>query len=221
MAIPAENTPACEDFSRYKRYPVQFFNKWRTFVHLFALHFIVVPYINLFVRPKVYGRRNRPARGPYIIAAHHITMFDPMLVSWAVRYPVAYMAKVELFQHPLMARVYYSLGTFALDRDNPDSATLKTAFNVLKSPERWALCIFPEGTRSKTGEVLPLKKGIGGLAKKTGLPVLPIGLYREESTQRFVVTIGEAITDVTDAETVQDKVYEALAHLSDPNWKRT
>ncbi len=220
FASMSETPPPFErDLKRYKGFSASHFSKARFYFQLFVLRSFVLPFLILKYHPKRYGLKYAPKTGPFIVAANHISMLDPPLVSYAVNYPIAYMAKKELFQNFWAAEFYRSQGCFALDRDNPDSATLKTAFNVLKSPAKWALGLFPEGTRSTTGEVLPLKKGIGGLAQKTNTPILPVGIYRDENN-RFVVTVGEMITDVSDAEKVQEKVYEALVHLTDPSWKR-
>ncbi len=214
--VPAEQVVS----KRYKSYPISHFSKWRYHFQLIILDFLILPFVILRYRPIIFGRKHVPEKGPFIVAANHISMVDPPLVSLAVHYPVAYMAKKELFKHPLAAEFYRSQGCFALDRDNPDSATLKTAFNVLKSPANWALGIFPEGTRSMDGRILPLKKGLGGLAQKTKSPVLPVGITRNEEG-RFVVTVGELITDVADADALQDRVYEALVHLVDLSWDRS
>lgn len=201
---------------RYKSCSLQHFSRWRFYFTKFVLYGFVIPGLCWKYRVEIRGRENVPKRGPFIVAANHITMADPPLVSYAVGYPIAYMAKKELFKTRLMAEFFRSQACFALDRDNPDSATLKTALNVLKSPTKWALGMFPEGTRSTTGEILPLKKGLGGLACKTKTPVLPVGVYRV-SPKRFRVTIGKLITDVSDAEAVQQKVYEALVALTRPD----
>lgn len=201
---------------RYKSYPASHFSWWRAWAQRFTMHFLVIPWLVLKCKPSVYGKSNVPRTGPFIVAANHISMLDPPLIAYAINYPIAYMAKRELFKHLWAAEFYRFQGTFALDRDNPDSATLKTAFNVLRSPGKWALGIFPEGTRSRTGEILPLKKGVGALAQKTGVPVLPIGI-RKEPDGRVIIRIGQMIHDVSNAEAVQEQVYQALVTLTTPD----
>jgi 1-acyl-sn-glycerol-3-phosphate acyltransferase len=201
------------DLKPYKSYPVSYYSRWRIFLHLFVCYFLVTPFIFLKCRPHVSGRENLPKAGPYIVASNHVSMLDPPLIAYAMRYPVAFMAKKELFNTRLKAEFYRLVGTFALDRDNPDSATLKTALNVLKSPTKWALCIFPEGTRSENGQILPLKKGIGALAHKTGVPVVPVGITKGSGKDIFL-TFGKPITDVSDPEAIQDQVYQALVNLT-------
>jgi 1-acyl-sn-glycerol-3-phosphate acyltransferase len=204
---------------RYKSYPLPHFTRLRKRVHMFILNYMIRPWFVSKYKMHVYGRQNIPRVAPYIVASNHISMLDPLVISLGLQYPVAYMAKRELFEKWWAAEFFRLVGTFALDRDNPDSATLKTAFNVLRSPAKWVLGIFPEGTRSLTGEVLPLKKGVGGLAQKTKTPVLPVGIFRDASGE-LTLTIGELMTNVTDPDKIQEQVYEALVHLSNPDWDR-
>lgn len=200
----------------YKSYPVSHFSKARVLYYFFILNTVVRPFLFYKVRPKVIGWENVPRnQGNFIVASNHISMVDPPLLAHALAYPIAFMAKRELFNAQWKAAIYRSLGTFALDRDNPDSATLKTALNVLKSPAGWALGIFPEGTRSTTGEILPFKKGLGSMAHKTGVPVVPVGITRF-GKNRLLVRIGKPITGLADAEAIQDAVYKALVDLTQP-----
>lgn len=205
------------DLTRYKSLSAKHFSKGRQYFQYLVFWTVVAPWVFIFRRPKIYGRQNIPRhlKTSFIVACNHISLWDPPLVSVALFYPVAYMAKKELFKHWFMAEFYRSQGCFALDRDNPDSKTLKTAINVLTSPSRWALGIFPEGTRGTDGQILPLKKGIGAMAQKYQVPILPVGI-RNDASGRAIVTIGELMTDVSDAEQVQQAVYEALVALTRP-----
>jgi 1-acyl-sn-glycerol-3-phosphate acyltransferase len=205
------------DLNRYKSLGVGHFSRLRQILHFWVVLLFVAPLVYIFRRPRIYGREHVPKglKTSFIVASNHISLWDPPLVTVSVRYPIAYMAKKELFKTWVMAEFFRSQACFALDRDSPDSKTLKTAINVLNSPSRWALGIFPEGTRSHDGTVLPLKKGIGAMAQKYQVPVLPVGIRNCEDG-RAEVRIGELITDVSDAEKVQQAVYEALVALTRP-----
>ena len=215
----AETNADPDSLRRYTNCPPRHFSRWRFWWYLFVLRFISNPLLMLTFRPRVFGRQNVPAIGPFIVVSNHVNAFDPFFVARAVGYPVAFMAKKELFRYRFVGEAIRLMGSFALDRDNPSSSTLKTAFNVLKSRARWALGMFPEGTRSRTGSLLPLKKGVGGLAVKTGSPVLPIGIHRGMAG-RFIVTVGEVIADDPDPEVVHTRIHESLLHLVDPGWDR-
>jgi 1-acyl-sn-glycerol-3-phosphate acyltransferase len=200
---------------RYKSCTPRHFSRWRFYFHLFALRFIFRPVLVLARRPKVYGQENVPRGGPFIVVSNHIDTFDPIQISHAVDYPIAYVAKKELFGNLPMAEFYRFMGCFALDRERPGGASLKSAFNVLRSRAGWALGMFPEGTRSHTNELLPLKKGVGSIAQKTRLPILPVGIQKNVEG-RFILIIGKLIRDVSDAEATHRKVSEALVSLTDP-----
>jgi 1-acyl-sn-glycerol-3-phosphate acyltransferase len=163
--------------TRYKSLSISYFSVWRAWVQKLTIMLLVMPLFRLAgKRLRVVGKSHVPRHGKFILAAHHISLDDPPLIATAIQRPVAYMAKKELFSHWAWAEFYRFMGTFALDRDQPDVATLKTAFNVCRSPGGlWVLGLFPEGTRSINGDVMPLKKGIGALAQKTRLPILPVG----------------------------------------------
>ncbi len=201
--------------ARYQYCSPAHFSRWRFYVHLFALRFIFRPILALTYRPKVFGRANVPKEGPFIVVSNHIDTFDPIQVSHAVDYPVAYVAKKELFKNCPMAEFWRFMGCFALDRERPSSGSLKSIFNALRSQAKWAVGMFPEGTRSHTNELLPMKKGAGKIAQKARVPILPIGI-RQDNSGRFVLIVGKPIADVSDAEAANQKVYEALVNLTDP-----
>lgn len=201
--------------ARYRHCPPEHFSAWRARCYLLALRAVCRPILKVTYRPAVFGREHVPRRGPFIIASNHIDMFDPIVVAHAVDFPVAFFAKKELFEIPGLRGLLRFLGSFALDRRHPHSATLKTAFNVLRSGGRWALCVFPEGTRSRSGKLLPMRRGVGGLAVKTGLPVLPIGIHRADG--RTIVTVGEPITGYDDPELLHARIEETLTRLTARN----
>lgn len=129
----------------------------------------------LIYRWDVRGRENLPKDGAAILCANHISWWDPPLVG-CVAWPrkVHFMAKAELFQLPLFNIVLPRLHAFPVKRDTADRKAIKTALEVVKSGN--VLGLFPEGTRSKTGELLPPQPGIGFIAQKSGSPVIPIAI---------------------------------------------
>jgi 1-acyl-sn-glycerol-3-phosphate acyltransferase len=207
------------DPKRYMFYQPEHFSAWRSWFHLAVLRLICRPILMLTYRPKVYGRENVIKPGSFIVVSNHVDTFDPIMISHAIDYPIAYMAKRELFTNFWLSELFRLLGCFAIDRQNPSPTSLRTALNVLKSKSKWALCVFPEATRSRTGRLSPIRKGFSSLAKQTNVPVVPVGIHKNKSG-KFVITVGEAITDVLDKEKVHEKVCATLAHLADPNWDR-
>ena len=102
------------------------------------------------------------------------------------------MGKKELFENKLLGWAFRQVHGFPVDRGNMDMTAIRTAMGVLKEGE--TLGIFPEGTRSKTGHMLPLLGGASLLALKSGCDVVPIyieGNYKP--FRRMKVHVGKPI----------------------------
>ncbi|MCA1964523.1 MAG: 1-acyl-sn-glycerol-3-phosphate acyltransferase, partial [Prosthecobacter sp.] len=89
--------------------------------------------------------------------------------------PIHYFARKTLFDHPLAGRILRQWQAIPIDRDRPDTASLKTTIRLLKSGKK--VLMFPEGTRSPDGNLLPAEAGVGLFLAKTGAPVLPVRLF--------------------------------------------
>lgn len=138
---------------------------------------------NLSFKVKYTGTENIPEGGPFIIAANHFQFFDPLLVGLGIKgRQIHFMAKKEIFQKNPSAWIYKNLNAFPVDRGAPDMKSLRHAFKVLESGR--ILGIFPEGTRSKTGEIGDAKRGIITIAMKTKSDILPAALYNEDKLKR-------------------------------------
>jgi 1-acyl-sn-glycerol-3-phosphate acyltransferase len=131
-------------------------------------------FIRLYCRMKVWGTEHIPAEGPVIIAANHRSMWDVPIHGVASPRPVTFMAKKELFKNRFMAWSWRVLGGFPVRRDISDFRAIDTALAVLERGE--VLCLYPEGTRSLRGEMLPFLKGAAWIALRTGAPIVPSGL---------------------------------------------
>ena len=110
--------------------------------------------------------------GPCLLAANHQSLLDPPLVGAALPYEVAFVARKTLFENPAFGWVIRACHALPLDRDEADLAAIRRALAVLAEGRK--LVIFPEGTRSADGGLLPAKAGAGLLALKAGVPVVPI-----------------------------------------------
>ncbi len=123
-------------------------------------------------RVKVEGKESLPSDGGVILAANHESLWDPVVVAAVVDRQVHYMAKEELFEHDLIARFLRKLNAFPVKRGVPDRRALRKGLEILE--EQRVLGIFPEGTRSKTGELSKPQHGIAMLALKGKAPVVPV-----------------------------------------------
>ena len=121
----------------------------------------------------VSGLENIPPRGPVIVASNHCSIIDgPLLVmaSGAVR-ELRFPGKISLFRIPLVGWYLKGMGMIPLDRRAGDVAAMRGMLAILA--DGGSLGIFPEGTRSKTGEPGPAKAGLGFLAGRSGAEVVP------------------------------------------------
>jgi 1-acyl-sn-glycerol-3-phosphate acyltransferase len=125
-----------------------------------------------------------PRSGPLIVVANHLSNADPPLVGgWLM--PVLgrrmrFLAKAELFVGPI-GRLLESQGVIPVRRGGSDIEAYRLAREVLERGE--AICIFPEGTRSRDGTLGAAKPGVAMLATRSGVPILPVGI---SGTDRFI-----------------------------------
>lgn len=120
----------------------------------------------------VTGRERMPEEGPVILASNHASYLDPPILGAAFDRVLAFMARESLFRHPLFSWYIRALNAFPLDREGDPRAAFRTMLGQL---ERGAcVVVFPEGTRTETGRLGPVKGGVGMLAVRSGAPVLPV-----------------------------------------------
>ena len=120
---------------------------------------------------RIEGAENVPKEGAAVIVCNHLSMIDPFVVGYAANRLVSFMAKQELFGIPFVGFWIRKIGAFPVDRSRRDPASLRTALTVLKEGE--ILGMFPEGTRSTTGEMQELRTGAARLAARTRTPIIP------------------------------------------------
>ena len=143
-------------------------------------------------RMVVSGRANIPRQGPLIVAANHISYWDPVVVGCVMDRQVHFMAKKELFQIPLLGPFIREVGGFPVDRSRTGAGTIKLAAALLR--EGKVLGIFPEGTRSHSGHILSPQLGTFLLAGTAGAPVLPVAITGSRGAAgRVRVYIGEVM----------------------------
>ncbi|GGE11179.1 1-acyl-sn-glycerol-3-phosphate acyltransferase [Marinithermofilum abyssi] len=146
---------------------------YRTFRLFFRIIF------TFFFRWEIKGAQHVPKQGPVLLCANHISNWDPPLVGSSLRRKVHFMAKEELFHIPLLSFLIRNFGAFPVKRGSGDKRALRTALDLLA--EQKVLGVFPEGTRSKTGELGKAHTGATYMALKSKAPIVPvaiIGPYR-------------------------------------------
>lgn len=134
----------------------------------------------LYNRLEVVGASHIPREGGVLLVANHASFLDPPVLGCAVphRY-VRYMARDTLFTNRWFGRLLRALAAVPISREKGDVGALKKALKVLQEGD--CLGLFPEGTRTRDGNLQPAKPGVGFLVAKAGVPVVPAyidGTYR-------------------------------------------
>lgn len=140
--------------------------------------------LSLAARVRVEGSADLPRSGPLIVVANHLSNADPpLVVGWltpALGRPMHILAKEALFVGPIGAFLRRQ-GVTPVRAGGSDMEAFRAARDVLARGE--VLCIFPEGTRSRTGELGEPKPGVAMLATRLAVPILPVGI---SGTDRFL-----------------------------------
>jgi 1-acyl-sn-glycerol-3-phosphate acyltransferase len=123
---------------------------------------------------RVFGQENMPGKGRFILAPNHVSHLDPPLVSSLSPRRPHTLAKKELFEKSFFDKYFRALGAFPIDRGKADRKAIRHAIELLESEA--PLLIFPEGTRSKTGELGQAAIGLGMIAHATKSPIIPVYL---------------------------------------------
>jgi 1-acyl-sn-glycerol-3-phosphate acyltransferase len=177
--------------------------------------FVVAKYtvkalFKVWLRTKVVGKRNVPMRGGLLVVSNHASYLDPPLIGVSMPRRCWFMARSTLFKNRFFGALIAGLGSFpverAADRGVAGSGDIKAIRTVLEQLELGhPVLLFPEGSRSATGEMERFQRGVAVLLKRSKCPVLPVavsGVYdawprgkkpRLFVPKRVVVRFGEAI----------------------------
>src|SRR5262249_18348265 len=123
---------------------------------------------------RVFGREHVPSRGGVLVVSNHQSHLDPILVGLACDRRLNYVARDTLFGFSPFRWLINSFDAIPIDREGIGLGGLKESLKRLKDGEM--LLIFPEGTRTRDGEVGRLKPGFLALARRAKAPLLPVGL---------------------------------------------
>ena len=140
-------------------------SSWLIFRAMFAVYF----------RWRCFNTDRVPSVGPVILAANHASYLDPPLVGAALRRPLSYLARDTLFRFPPIAWLLHRWHVLPVDREGGGAAGLRKTLEALANDR--AVIIFPEGTRTRTGQLQPVRSGIGLIVLKSGAPVVPVRVF--------------------------------------------
>lgn len=191
-------------------------------IRYFAV-FVVTCYMKLFHCHKVYGVKHLPKKGGGIIAANHCSFLDPPIVGISYPYEVHFLGRASLFSSPFFAWLIKKLNAHPVAAGKGNLATIRKCLELLN--QKKTVVIFPEGKRSKTGQLQKGQPGVAMLVMRTNSKVIPTyihGSYEVWNSSRKYPTLtgktacifGSPIDfshiDVTDKRKAEEEVVTTI-----------
>jgi 1-acyl-sn-glycerol-3-phosphate acyltransferase len=138
-------------------------------------HYLSWTVYQMWFRGDVFGTENFPTDGPFLIASNHASHLDPPIVGSQVARQMRFFARKSLWNSRISSWWLDHVETIPVERDSGDIGAIKRVLQAIK--EDRAVVLFPEGTRSPDGLLQKAKAGVGLMACKTGVPVVPCRVY--------------------------------------------
>ena len=139
------------------------------------------------LRVTVTGEELLPREGRFMLVCNHRSMFDPIVGADRLRqYNISYISKPSNLKLPFIGKLAYGAGFLPIDRSN-DREALKTillAADYLKR-DLCSMAVYPEGTRSRDGKLLPFHAGSFKIAQKAGVPLVIAAIDGTEQVHRL------------------------------------
>jgi len=165
-------------------------------------YFVIKTIGAIFTPRTVSGLENLPAKGGFIIASNHVSILDPFLVGLCFNRKISYMAKDSLFHGLILRTMLRWVEAFPVRRETADIRAIR---ETLRRLERgFPVLVFPQGTRSSTVSEAESQSGIGFLAVKGQVPVIPVCISgsdkvlpkgaRMPKRNHVMVTFGKPLT---------------------------
>ena len=151
--------------------------------------------INVFVK----GSSNIDPSGTYIFMSNHQSNFDIPVLQAYLSPHFKWLAKAELFNIPVLGHAMKRAGHLSIDRSDRAAAIRSLAAAAKTISRGVSVLIFPEGTRSRDGNIQPFKKGGFFLAVDSGIPVVPViihGTWKIMTRDRLFISPGNVILEV-------------------------
>lgn len=180
------------------------FDPGRYWVGLFFRQLARVTVIaNPLWRFRTSGARLANPRRPYVVVSNHESFTDILLIS-LLPWEMKWMSKIELLRIPVLGWDMRLAGDIPVDRADRRSAVKALQLSRAVLGRKVSVMIFPEGTRSADGEMLPFKDGAFRLAVDAGVPILPLALAGTGTALRkHDWRFGRAIAEVKVLEPVE------------------
>ena len=135
-------------------------------------HFLTLVLDKIFFTCKFSGLENLPLQGSYIIASNHNSNIDPFILAISQKRKFSYVAKETLFRNKFASFVMHRLSAFPIKRDSSDFRAIRETLKRLRNG--CPVILFPEGTRLAKGKPKQAQRGVGLIAVKAKVPVIPV-----------------------------------------------
>jgi 1-acyl-sn-glycerol-3-phosphate acyltransferase len=131
--------------------------------------------LTTYFRARYYNPEHVPLSGPLVLAANHASYIDPPLVGSGLPRDICYLARESLFRFPPMGWLLRGWNSIPVDREAGGAAGLRAVLDSIARGH--AVLLFPEGTRTPDGKLQTARSGIGMIAIKGAVPVVPVRVF--------------------------------------------
>lgn len=155
---------------------------------------LLKPVAKLLFKVKYIGKENVPKEGSFILASNHAHIIDPGFIAIGKVGKLHFMSKQENFENRIVAWIFRHANSFPIKRGGADKTSLEYAIRLIN--EGKPIGIFPEGTRTKTGEPGTAKSGVALITKMTKADVVPVAVCLKDPkkvTKGVTVRFGKPI----------------------------
>ena len=143
-----------------------------TYWFYYLVRFLLRVFFHLGFGFDVRGREHVPRHGGFVLASNHTSFLDPPVLGAACPRRLHFMARADLFRHPLLGAFMRGVHVIPLRRGEGDLEAIRAAVHMLAGGE--GVAIFPEGGRQLSGTLGMAKRGVGLLADSAGVPIIPV-----------------------------------------------
>jgi 1-acyl-sn-glycerol-3-phosphate acyltransferase len=150
------------------------FRKLMAYVWYEIAYVISMAVLSLGFSLRYKGRRNIPRSGAALLIANHQSFLDPLAVGLAAPRHLCFLARKTLFKNRFFGNLLASLKSVPVDQQGVAKDGMRAILDRMATGE--AVLVFPEGERTWTGKMQPLKPGIQLLIKRTQAPIIPVGV---------------------------------------------
>ena len=164
------------------------------------LRLVLVLLTHTFYRLTVVGREHVPESGGALLVPNHVTFIDGLFLLASLDRPIRFVMEARYYHHPFLRPFVKSLGAIPISATGGPRLVLRSLRDAGRHLDQGELvCIFPEGQLTRTGSLLPFRRGFERLAKGRTVPVIPVHLDRTWGSifsyagERFLTKIPQRI----------------------------